>query len=67
MANDNSSGERPTLIDSRRISAMFGKPSDWFGRDRVRKKLYPRDFPAPIIRGRWLRTAVEAWLEREGC
>jgi hypothetical protein len=66
MANDYSPLERPTLIDSRRVSAKFGKPSDWFGRNRERKKLYARGFPKPIIRGLWLRTAVEAWFEREG-
>ena len=58
--------ETPRLIDAARISSLFGKPANWFQRDRVRKSLYAHGFPAPVIRGRWLRTAVEAWLERRG-
>ena len=54
------------LVSLEEISAMFGKKPGWFRRDRVRKQLYPRDFPRCVIRGRWLRSAVEAWLEREG-
>lgn len=58
--------ERSRLITSAEISEMFGKPSGWFGRDRVRKALDARGFPSRVVAGRWLRTAVEAWLEREG-
>lgn len=54
------------LVSSEEISAMFGEKPSWFGRDRVRKRLYARGFPRPVIRGRWLRSAVEAWLKREG-
>ena len=58
--------EKPRLIDATNISRVFGKPDSWFGRDRVRKALYARGFPLPVYRGRWLRSAVEAWLDREG-
>lgn len=56
----------PRLVDAAAVNAMFGKPAGWFSRDRTRKALYARGFPQPVIRGRWLRTAVEAWLERMG-
>lgn len=58
--------QRPRLIKAADISRMFGKPDNWFSRDRNRKALGLRGFPKPVIRGRWLRTAVEAWLERQG-
>src|SRR5437879_13069083 len=58
--------ERSRLIRSGEISAMFGMPAGWFGRHRTRKPLEDRGFPKSVVRGRWLRTAVEAWLEREG-
>jgi hypothetical protein len=58
--------ERSRLIRSADISAMFGKPAGWFARDRTKKSLAQRGFPQSVIWGRWLRTAVEAWLEREG-
>lgn len=58
--------ERSRLISSADVSAIFGKQRDWFGRHRNRKALERRGFPKPVIRGQWLRTAVEAWLEREG-
>ena len=38
---------RPT---SRRF---FRKPAGWFGRDRVRKRLYAKGFPHPFERGLW--------------
>ena len=66
MPDGYSSVEPPKTLDARRISAMFGKPSDWFSRDRVRKALYARGFPRPIYRGLWSRSAVDAWFEREG-
>jgi hypothetical protein len=56
----------PRLISATDISKLFVKPEDWFSRDRVRKALYARGFPAPIIRGRWLRSAVETWMEKNG-
>lgn len=56
----------PHLLDANAVSAMFAKPKDWFSRDRVRKTLYARGFPKPVIRGRWLRTAVQDWLEQQG-
>lgn len=56
----------PHLLDAAGIAAMFSKPEDWFARDRVRKALYSRGFPQPVIRGRWLRTAVQDWLEQQG-
>jgi hypothetical protein len=56
----------PRLISATYISGLFGKPANWFARDRVRKTLYSRGFPAPIIRGRWLRSAVDTWLEKQG-
>lgn len=58
--------QTPYLIDAKSIAEAFGKPADWFVRDRVRKDLYARGFPAPVIRGRWLRTAVFAWIETQG-
>jgi hypothetical protein len=58
--------ERPRLVDAECIAELFGKPASWFKRDRVRKTLYARGFPLPIVRGRWLRTAIDAWFEREG-
>ncbi|HEY2876066.1 MAG TPA: hypothetical protein VGJ56_29385 [Reyranella sp.] len=69
-ANSGASGyarvQRSRLISSAEISRLFSKPDYWFSRDRNRKALGLRGFPRPVIRGRWLRTAVEAWLEREG-
>lgn len=56
----------PYLIEAKGIAEAFGKPTKWFVRDRVRKDLYVRGFPAPVIRGRWLRTAVFEWLETQG-
>jgi hypothetical protein len=58
--------EQPRVIGATDIAHLFGKPDSWFSRDRVRKALYERGFPSPVIRGKWLRNAVEAWLEREG-
>jgi hypothetical protein len=57
---------KPRLIDASRVSYLFGKPPTWFNRDRVRKALYARGFPAPVVRGRWLGSAVDSWLAREG-
>jgi hypothetical protein len=43
----------PAYIDSLRslttadIETAFRKPRGWFGRDRVRKRLYARGFPHP--------------------
>jgi predicted DNA-binding transcriptional regulator AlpA len=54
------------LINSAEVCRLFGKNSDWFLRDRVRKSLYARGFPRPVIRGRWLASAVMDWLQREG-
>jgi predicted DNA-binding transcriptional regulator AlpA len=59
-------GEPRRLITAAEISAMCGKPSLWFCRHRVRIRFRERGFPEPIIRGRWLRSAVEAWLEQQG-
>lgn len=56
----------PHLLDAVGIAEIFGKPKDWFARDRVRKALYARGFPQPVIRGRWLRSAVQDWLEQQG-
>jgi hypothetical protein len=58
--------QRSQLISSADVSRVFGKPPDWFGRYRNRKALEERGFPKSVVWGRWLRTAVEAWLEREG-
>ena len=58
--------ERPRLINGVEVAQLFGKPPAWFSRNRVRKALYARNFPAPVLRGRWLRSGVDAWLEREG-
>ena len=58
--------ERSRLVDAKCISDLFGKPTLWFKRDRVRKALYARGFPLPVVRGRWLRSAVDAWFEHEG-
>lgn len=56
----------PHLVDATAIARMFGKPKGWFARDRVRKALYSRGFPRPVIQGRWLRTAVLDWMEQQG-
>jgi hypothetical protein len=58
--------ERSRLVDAKCIADLFGKPATWFKRDRVRKTLYARGFPLPVVRGRWLRSAVDTWFEREG-
>jgi predicted DNA-binding transcriptional regulator AlpA len=54
------------LINSAEVCRLFGMNPDWFSRDRVRKSLYARGFPRPVIRGRWLASAVIDWLQREG-
>jgi hypothetical protein len=56
----------PRLVTAAYISELFGKPPGWFAKDRVRKALYLQGFPAPVIRGRWLRSAVDTWLEKQG-
>lgn len=56
----------PHLVDAAAIASMFGKQKGWFSRDRVRKALYARSFPRPVIQGRWLRTAVLDWMEQQG-
>jgi predicted DNA-binding transcriptional regulator AlpA len=66
MNNEYASLETPRLIDATGVSALFGKPATWFNRDRVRKALYDRGFPKAVIRGRWSRSAVDAWLAKEG-
>ncbi len=65
-ANTYTAVAHPRLVSAPYISELFGKPADWFSRDRVRKSLYARGFPRPIIRGRWLRSAIDTWLERQG-
>jgi hypothetical protein len=40
------------------IETAFGKPAGWFGRDRVRKRLYAQGFPHPFERGLWSAKAV---------
>jgi hypothetical protein len=64
--NNYAAAHTPHLLDAVGISALFAKPRTWFSRDRVRKSLYARGFPQPVIRGRWLRTAVQDWLEQQG-
>ena len=58
--------EAPRLIDATGVSVLFGKPESWFKRNRVRRTLYARGFPRPVIRGRWSRRAVDSWLSSEG-
>jgi len=48
------------------IEAVFYKPAGWFGRDRVRKRLYAKGFPHPFERGLWSAKAVADWLARAG-
>ena len=57
---------RSRLVNAAQISAMFGKPADWFSRDRTRKRLNAKGFPQCVERGLWLRTAIESWMERIG-
>ena len=40
------------------IETAFCKPAGWFGRDRVRKRLYAKGFPHPFERGLWSAKAV---------
>jgi hypothetical protein len=48
------------------IERAFRKPAGWFGRDRVRKRLYAKGFPHPFERGLWSATAVADWLATAG-
>jgi hypothetical protein len=48
------------------IERAFRKPSGWFGRDRVRKRLYAQGFPHPFERGLWSAKAVADWLATAG-
>lgn len=48
------------------IEAVFGKPAGWFGRDRVRKRLYSKGFPHPLERGLWSAKAVADWIASAG-
>ncbi len=66
MSNGYLPVEAPRLIDANQVSRLFCKPACWFKRDRVRKALYARGFPRPIIRGRWSLGAVDNWLAKEG-
>lgn len=66
MENVYAAVERPRLLNATQVAHLFSKPAHWFLRDRVRKALYARGFPRPVVRGRWLCSAVDSWLEREG-
>ena len=48
------------------IETLFRKPAGWFGRDRVRKRLYAKGFPHPFERGLWSARAVSDWLATAG-
>jgi hypothetical protein len=48
------------------IETVFRKPAGWFGRDRVRKRLYAKGFPHPFERGLWSAKAVADWLATAG-
>jgi hypothetical protein len=48
------------------IETAFRKPAGWFGRDRVRKRLYAKGFPHPFERGLWSASAVADWLVSAG-
>ena len=48
------------------IESAFRKPAGWFGRDRVRKRLYAQGFPHPFERGLWSAKAVADWLATAG-
>src|SRR5687768_860548 len=48
------------------IETVFCKPAGWFGRDRVRKRLYAKGFPHPFERGLWSAKAVADWLASAG-
>jgi hypothetical protein len=48
------------------IERAFRKPPGWFGRDRVRKRLYAQGFPHPFERGLWSTKAVADWLATAG-
>jgi hypothetical protein len=48
------------------IERAFRKPAGWFGRDRVRKRLYAQGFPHPFERGLWSARAVADWLATAG-
>jgi hypothetical protein len=48
------------------IETAFRKPAGWFGRDRVRKRLYAKGFPHPFERGLWSAKAVADWLATAG-
>jgi len=48
------------------IERAFRKPAGWFGRDRVRKRLYAQGFPHPFERGLWSAKAVADWLATAG-
>jgi hypothetical protein len=54
------------LIASPAIDKLFARKRGWFGRARVRKRLYAKGFPLPVERGRWLRSAVVAWIVAQG-
>jgi hypothetical protein len=48
------------------IETVFRKPRGWFGRDRVRKRLYAKGFPHPFERGLWSANAVADWMATAG-
>ena len=48
------------------IETVFRKRAGWFGRDRVRKRLYAKGFPHPFERGLWSRKAVINWMASAG-
>ena len=48
------------------IETLFRKSPGWFGRDRVRKRLYAKGFPHPFERGLWSGKAVADWLASAG-
>jgi hypothetical protein len=54
------------LLTAADIETAFRKPVGWFGRDRVRKRLYAKGFPHPFERGLWSAKAVADWLATAG-
>lgn len=54
------------LIDATEVGKLFGRGRHWFRNSRTRQRLNGKGFPQPVERGRWLRTAVESWIERMG-
>jgi DNA-binding transcriptional regulator YiaG len=52
-------------IFAHEMDAHFRMPPGWFHHSRTRAILKTKGFPLAVLRGRYLRSAVEEWERRQ--